>query len=172
MLMFIAENSTSVDLNITNYWRWHTYDYYTGVSFGVNTTLVGGTPIVSDIGSMQGVAHESFWIGNSTNDWTISYLPGAEIDPGGELIVPYNTVNWTSWSDSGAILNFSNYTRDIGVSLLSVDQIFISSPDVFFNPQVRENTTIFLGSDYGKDLPQSYIIRQSAVPLSLSLIHI
>ena len=30
------------------------------------------------------------------------------------------------------------------------------------------NTTIFLGSDYGKDLPQSYIIRQSAVPLSIT----
>ena len=168
MLMFIAENSTSVDLDITNYWRWHTYDYYTGVSFGVNSTLVGGTPIVFDVGSMQGVAHESFWIGNSTNDWTITYMPGAEIGPGGELIVPYNTVNWTSWSDSGAILNFSNYTRDIGVSLLSVDQIFISSPDVFFSPQVRENTTAFLGSDYGKDLPQSYIVRQSAVPLSIT----
>jgi len=90
---------------------------------------------------------------------------GAEIGPGGELIVPYNTVNWTSWSDSGAILNFSNYTRDIGVSLLSVDQIFISSPDVFFSPQVRENTTIFLGSDYGKDLPTPYLDRQSEVPL-------
>ena len=117
---------------------------------------------------MQGVAHESFWLGNSTNDWTITYLSGAEIGPGGELIVPYNTVNWTSWSDSGAVLNFSNYTRDIGVSLLSVDQIFISSPDVFFSPQVRENTTIFFGSDYGKDLPRAYVDRQSEIPKSIT----
>ena len=130
--------------------------------------MVGGTPIVVDIGSMQGVAHESFWIGNSTNDWTITYSPGAEIGPGGELIVPYNTVNWTSWSDSGAVLNFSNYTRDIGVSLLSVDQVSVSSPDVFFGPQVRENTTAFLGSNYGKDLPQPYLDRQSDIPSSIT----
>ena len=130
--------------------------------------MVGGTPIAFDIGSMQGVAHESFWIGNSTNDWIITYSPGAEIGPGGELIVPYNTVNWTSWSDSGAVLNFSNYTRDIGVSLLSVDQVSVSSPDVFFGPQVRENTTAFLGSNYGKDLPQSYLNRQGDIPLSIT----
>jgi len=168
MLMFTAENSTEIDLNITQYWRWHTYDYYTGVSFGVNTTLVGGTPISTEVGFNQGIAHDSFWVGNATNDWVITYSNGAEIGPGGELIVPYNTMNWTSWSDSAAILNFSNYTRDIGVSVSSVDQVYVSSPDVFFGPEVRENTTIFLGSDYGKDLPKPYLDRQSEVPLSIT----
>jgi hypothetical protein len=86
------------------------------------------------------------------------------IQPGDELILPYNTVNWTSWSDFSAGLNFSNYTRDVLVDQAAVDSVFISSPDVFFGSEIRENTTIFFGSDYAKDLPDAYINRQSAVP--------
>ena len=168
MLMFTATNTTSVDVGLIQYWRWHTYDSYTGVSFGVNTSLVGGTQISPEVGFTQGVSHNSFWNNSELNDWMIEYSTDALIEPGDELIVPYNTVNWTSWSDSASGLNFSNYTRDVLVDQASVDIVFLSSPDVFFGPEIRENTTIFDGSDYAKDLPQDYISRQSLIPNSIT----
>ena len=168
MLMFTATNTTSIDFGLNHYWRWHTYDSYTGVSFGVNTSLVGGTPINPEIGSTQGVSNELFWNDSTLDDWMIEYATGALIQPGDELIVPYNTVNWTSWSDSGAGLNFSNYTRDVLVDQVSVEVVYVSSPDVFFGPEIRENTTIFDGSNYAKDLPQGYVDRQSLVPNSIT----
>ena len=40
-LYFTASNtSEGLDPTVTHYWRWHTYDYYTGVSWGVNSSLV------------------------------------------------------------------------------------------------------------------------------------
>ena len=168
MLMFTVTNTTSVDLGLTQYWRWHTYDSYTGVSFGVNTSLVGYRPVSPDVGFTQGVSHISFWNNSELDDWIIEYMNNATIEPGDELIVPYNTVNWTSWSDSGAGLNFSNYTRDVLIDQISVDILFISSPDVFFGPEIRENTTIFFGSDYAKDLPPTYLSRHSEVPNSIT----
>ena len=168
MLMFTVTNSTSVDLGITQYWRWHTYDSYTGVSFGVNTSLVGYRPVSPDAGFTQGVSHISFWNNSELDDWIIEYMNNATIQPGNELIVPYNTVNWTSWSDPGAGLNFSNYTRDILVDQTAVDIVFTSSPDIFYGPEVRENTTIFFGSDYAKDLPPSYLNRESEVPNAIT----
>lgn len=169
MLMFIATNSTSVDLGLLRYWRWHTYDTYTGISFGVNTSLVGYRPVgdSNENGFTQGVSHISFWNDSELDDWVIEYMDSG-IQPGDELIVPYNTVNWTSWSDFSAGLNFSNYTRDVLVDQATVDSVFISSPDIFFGPEIRENTTIFFGSDYAKDLPQSYIDRHSSVPNSIT----
>jgi len=168
MLMFTATNTTSVDLGLTQYWRWHTYDSYTGVSFGVNTSLVGYGLLDVTNGYTQGVSHNSFWNDSELDDWMIEYSNGAEIQPGDELIVPYNTVNYTSWSDPGAGLNFSNYTRDILVDQAAVSVVFISSPDVFLGPEVRENTTVFDGSDYAKDLPPSYLNRDSSVPNSIT----
>ena len=169
MLMFTATNTTSIDLGITQYWRWHTYDSYTGVSFGVNTSLVGYNQIDSvAAGYTQGVSHNSFWNNSELDDWMIEYSPEAIIESGDELIVSYNTVNWTSWSDPGAGLNFSNYTRDVLVDGFSVDVVYTSSPDVFFGPEVRENTTIFFGSEYAKDLPDSYLNRHSEIPNSIT----
>jgi hypothetical protein len=56
MLYFLATNTTSgIDTNIKQYWRWHTYDTYTGVSFGVNSSLVGNTIVVPSFSSTQGV---------------------------------------------------------------------------------------------------------------------
>jgi len=82
-------------------------------------------------GYTQGVSHISFWNNSELDDWVIEYM-NSGIQPGDELIVPYNTVNWTSWSDFSAGLNFSNYTRDVLVDQATVDSVFISSPDVFF----------------------------------------
>ncbi|GIT10573.1 MAG: hypothetical protein CM1200mP32_00660 [Methanobacteriota archaeon] len=69
MLYFVAENtSAGVDPDLRHYWRWHTYDYYTGVSWGVNTTLVGYTQMLFDWSTTQGVADSSFWQENESLD--------------------------------------------------------------------------------------------------------
>ena len=150
-LYFFAKNtSTGVDYNLTQYWRWHTYDTYTGVSWGVNTSLVGYTQMVPGWSTVQGVAHPDFWDNSALNSWEISYSSGL-LGPGDELIAPYNAVNFTTWSDINSGLNFSNYSRDVLIDSSIIDQLYVTSPQVTLTNSIRENTTAFQNSTYATD---------------------
>ena len=162
MLYFVAENtSAGVDPDLRHYWRWHTYDYYTGVSWGVNTTLVGYTQMLFDWSTTQGVADSSFWQENDSLGWTIQYDEDGILGPGDELIAPYNAVNFTSWMDNNAGLNFSNFTRDILIDQSTVDTLYVTAPQVFFGPQIIANSTSFSGSSYAYDLPDDFLGKSS-----------
>ena len=154
-LYFTVTNLTSgLDYEAQQYWRWHTYDYYTGVSWGVNNTLVGNTQMTFEWSTTQGVADSSFWgvNGSELNLWQIDYESGV-LGPGVELIAPYNSVNYSSWQDSNAGMNFSNYTRDIIIDQSYVDTLFVTSPTVILGPQIIDNSTAFSGSPYAFDIP-------------------
>jgi len=160
-LYFTVTNlSSNLDYNITNYWRWHTYDYYTGVSWGVNNTLLGNTQIAPEWSTTQGVADPSFWgvNGSELNLWKIDYQSGV-LGPEVELIAPYNSVNFSSWEDSNAGLNFSNYTRDLIIDQSYVETLFVSSPSVILGPEITGNSTPFSGSTYAYDLSQNFLLR-------------
>ena len=155
MLYFIAQNLTSnLDPSQKNYWRWHTYDYYTGVSWGVNSTLVGYTQMPSGWSTTQGVADTSFWGSNGSEliSWNLEFQGG--LPPDVELITPYNAVNFSSWDSSNAGLNFSNFTRDIMIDQSVVDTLIVTAPQVIFGPQITSNTTAFTGSTYAYDIPE------------------
>ncbi len=153
MLYFIASNTTAgVDYNLTQYWRWHTYDSYTGVSWGVNSSLVGYTPIWPAWSTTQGVAHQDFWDDSTLFGWEIFFRNNGILYPGDELIAPYNAVNYTNWIDVDAGLNFSNYTRDILIDSSTIDGLYVTAPQVTMNAAIRDNTTVFLNSSYAKDL--------------------
>lgn len=157
-LYFTASNtSVGLDPTIRHYWRWHTYDYYTGVSWGVNSTLLGNTLVTPDFSTMQGVADQSFWNHSEPLSWEIIFGEAGNIGPGQELIQPHNLVNLTTWVDQFAGLNFSNYTRDIIVDSSVIQSLYVSAPEVILTTAVRENTTVFANSEYGKDLPQDFI---------------
>jgi len=158
VLMFTASNTTSgMDPGITHYWRWHTYDSYTGVSWGVNSSLVGFTPIVDDWSTEQGVADQSFWNHSSLLSWEIIFDEAGYISPGRELIQPYNVQNFTTWVDFSAGLNFSNYTRDILVDTSTIEALYVNAPEVILSAEVRDNSTAFIGSSYGTDLPEDFL---------------
>lgn len=153
MLYFFAENtSTGIDFNQTHYWRWHTYDYYTGVSWGVNTSLVGYTPMFPSWSTLQGVAHQDFWDDSALYGWEISFRNNGILYPGDELIAPYNAVNYTDWIDVDAGLNFSNYTRDVLIDGSIVDTLYVTATQVTLTDAIRENTTAFQNSSYAKDI--------------------
>ena len=157
-LMFTASNTTSgMDPGITHYWRWHTYDSYTGVSWGVNSSLVGYTPIVDDWSTDQGVADQTFWNHSSPLSWEINFDDAGYISPGRELIQPYNVQNFTTWVDFSAGLNFSNYTRDVLVDSSTIESLYVNAPEVILSAEVRENTTAFTGATYGLDLPPEFL---------------
>lgn len=163
-LYFVATNlSSNLDPDIRNYWRWHTYDYYTGVSWGVNNTLVGNTQMGFEWSTTQGVADSSFWgvNGSELNLWQMDYQNGV-MGPGIELIAPYNAVNYSSWQDSNAGLNFSNFSRDIIIDQSYVDTLFVTSPSIIFGPQIMSNSTPFSGSTYAYDLPAGFLLRDSS----------
>ncbi|HJM24283.1 MAG TPA: transglutaminase domain-containing protein [Candidatus Thalassarchaeaceae archaeon] len=157
-LMFTATNtSEGLDPTVKHYWRWHTYDYYTGVSWGVNSTLVGNTQVTPEFSTDQGVADQSFWNHSGALSWEILFEQAGYIGPGQELIQPFNVVNYTTWVDISAGLNFSNYTRDIIVDSAVVEALYVNAPEVILATEIRENTTAFANSDYGKELPQDFL---------------
>ena len=83
MLYFFAENTTTgIDYNITHYWRWHTYDSYTGASWGVNNSLVGYTQMFPTWSTTQGVAHPDFWDNSALHSWEISFSNNGILSPG------------------------------------------------------------------------------------------
>ncbi|MEC8998576.1 MAG: transglutaminase domain-containing protein, partial [Candidatus Thermoplasmatota archaeon] len=157
-LMFTATNSSEgLDPTVKHYWRWHTYDFYTGVSWGVNSTLVGNTQVTPEFSTEQGVADQSFWNHSGPLSWEIVFDEAGYIGPGQELIQPHNVVNYTAWVDSSAGLNFSNYTRDIIVDSAVIEALYVNAPEVVLSAVIRENSTAFADSDYGKDLPPDFM---------------
>ena len=160
MMFFEAMNtSVGVDPNITHYWRWHTYDFYTGISWGVNTSLVGNTQMYPGFSTTQGVADQQFWDGSEVLGWEISLESGALIFPGEELIAPHNAVNYTGWTDANAGLNFSNFTRDVIVDGATIDTLFVTAPQVLITQAIRDNTTEFANSSYATDMPSEFLNR-------------
>lgn len=165
--MYLLATTQSSILDPANkiYWRWHTYDHYTRISWGVNTTLVGNTQMSTDFSTTQGVADQQFWDNSTLMGWEIQYEGPGVADTGEELILPHNTVNFTGWIDPTAGLNFSNFTRDVLVDGSSVDTVFITTPQVTITQAIRENTTAFTGTDYATDLPREFTDRGGAQEL-------
>ena len=50
-------------------------------------------------------------------------------------------------------MNFSNFTRYIIVDGSSIDTMYITTPQVNLTQAVRDNSTVFTGSDYATDPP-------------------
>jgi len=152
-LYFIASNNTEgVDYNQTHYWRWHTYDSYNSVSWGVNTSLVGYTQMSPEWSTTQGVAHSDFWDNSALFEWTITMQNNASLQPEDELIAPYNAVNYTGWIDTNANLSFSNFTRDVLIDAASISELYVTAPQVMLSDVIRDNSTAYSGSNYATDL--------------------
>ena len=62
-------------------------------------------------------------------------------------------------------MNFSNFTRDVLVDGSSVDTVFITTPQVTITQAIRENSTVFTGTDYATDLPREFTDRGGAFEL-------
>ena len=56
-------------------------------------------------------------------------------------------------------MNFSNFTRDIIVDGSSIDTMFITTPQVNITQAIRDNSTVFTGTDYATDLPPFFTSR-------------
>lgn len=156
-LYFSAYNlSSGADPTLKHYWRWHTYDSYTGASWGVNSSLLGNTVITPTSNISQGVSDPAFWNSSSATDWELVFDSGL-LTPGIELIAPYNVFEFDSWTEFTAGLNFSNFTRDIIIDNSNIDSLFISAPEIIFSSEIRENSTFFTASSYATDLPNVYL---------------
>ena len=137
-----------------------THDQYTRVSWGVNTNFVGNTQMTSDFSTTQGVADQQFW-DNSTLMAEIQYKGPGEVDPGEELILPHNTVNYRP-IDPTAGLNFSNFTRDVLVDVFRRHGFHNHSSSYNHTGNTRELDS-FHRTDYATDLPREFTDRGGAL---------
>ena len=113
--------------------------------------------ITPEFSTDEDVADQTLWNHTGPLSWEITFDEAGYIGPGQELIQPHNVVNYTTWTDISAGLNFSNYTRDVIVDTAVIEALYVNAPEVILGTEIRDNSTAFSSSDYGLDLPDIFL---------------
>lgn len=163
-VVFFANNTTfGVDTDLPRYWRVHTFDDYTGASFGKNSTFQIWTEMAPGHAETNWIANSSFI--NSTETWMMTMI-NPVIDSNAPM--PHATTGWLSWDDSLAGLNHSNFTGDIRVSDSSYVFGMVQAPEVFHEDAELTNSIAFTGgSGYATQMPAIFF--DTSHPMSQSL---
>lgn len=149
-VIFWANNtSLNVDPALVHYWRTHTYDSYTGVDYGVNTSLVVLNSMFPGFTDNNWIASTNFH--NNTTSW--EYTFPFMLQPGSNVPHHWSTTQYTGWADPSAGLNHTNYTHDVPLTDVTLDFLTAEAPEIWFSDSVRSNSTAYSGSTYALDLP-------------------
>ena len=131
-IAFYANNTTStgngVDINQIHRWRVKTYDFYTGGAYGINSSLVTEMALSQGEMNTYQLPNNTFW--NSTETWEVSF-PNP-VTAGSSLAQPAYVTQYLMWTDSMAVLNQTNHTRDIRTSDSDVMTMLVDAPEVFY----------------------------------------
>ena len=150
---FWANNTTiNVDPALTHYWRVNTYDFYTGVDYGVNSSLIVLNPMTPGFTDNNWVAASQFHNNSTTWEYTFPFT----INLNSNLPGHWSMTDYSSWSDPGAGLNHTNYTHDIRVTDAPIDFYFGNAPEIWFSDSVRGNSTAYQSSSYALDVPDYF----------------
>lgn len=150
-IIFWANNSTfgPIDPNLPHYWRVHTYDAYTGASYGKNATYQIWVPMSIPFHDEGWIANSTFR--NSTEVWTLQFT-----NPVFNTNVPhhYATTEYMMWVDGLASLNHSNITHDVRVSDSGVDMLLLQAPEIYFDTTALDNSIAYsAASNYAMEYP-------------------
>jgi len=152
-IIFWANNSTfGVDPNLPHYWRVHTYDSYTGASYGKNATYQIWVPMSTPFLDEGWIANPTFR--NSSEVWTMQFTT-----PVSNTNIPhhYAATEYTMWIDGMASLNHSNITHDVRVSDSGVDLLLTQAPEILFDTTALDNSIAYSSaSNYAMEYPVEF----------------
>ena len=152
-VIFWANNtSLNVDPALVHYWRAYTYDSYTGVDYGVNTSLVVLNSMSPGFTDNNWIASTNFH--NNTTNW--EYTFPFMLQPGSNVPHHWSTTQFNGWADPTAGLNHTNYTHDVPLTDVTLDFLTADAPEIWFSDSVRSNSTAYSGSTYALDLPSYF----------------
>ena len=160
-VIFFANNTTSTGIGVDpeqiHRWSVRTYDYYTGASYGINTSLVTLYQLSPAEQITYQLPNNTYW--NSTETWDISFLQ--PVLPGNNLPQPAYTTEYMMWAESMSELNMTNHTGDIVVSAGSVMAMMVAAPEVFYTDTELQGAIAF-PSPYATDVPDYFMDSSTA----------
>ena len=152
-VVFFANNSSfGVDTTLERYWRVHTFDSYTGASYGKNTSTQIWTPMTTGFTDDQWIANNSFH--NSSELWEITFVNPSR---NSNLPHPYATTGVMGWADPSANLSHGNITHDIKGEDADIVGLFTEAPEIWYDPSELANSIPYAGAgNYALDLPSEF----------------
>ena len=142
----------TANISAPQYYRWYTFDEYLNGSWGLNQSSYGLTQILLEEEISLGTADVSVWGGN-THSWQINYYVPGFAQPGKHLVLPHNTLSFSSLVQPDASLNLTNSTRDVIVDNNMIESLLIEAPDYNVSAVQKQESLPKSSSAYGLYYP-------------------
>ena len=161
-VVFWANNTSGVvDLERVHRWRVHTYDFYTGAAYGLETDVHPYTDITVPYTNMTHLAPSTY--GNDTVAWNIAF---ANPVLGGKVPMSAYQFNITFWSDATLAIARSNDTHSYDITAGLLSEMWVEEYEYWFDwDTIAANTIAGTNSSYETILPQQFL--NSSLPESL-----
>ncbi|MBT5184114.1 MAG: hypothetical protein HOM47_02945, partial [Euryarchaeota archaeon] len=161
-VVFWANNTSGVvDLERVHRWRVHTYDFYTGAAYGLETDVHPYTDITVPYTNMTHLAPSTY--GNDTVAWNIAF---ANPVLAGKVPMSAYQFNITFWSDATLAIARSNDTHSYDITAGLLTEMWVEEYEYWFDwDTIAANTIAGTNSSYETILPQQFL--NSSLPESL-----
>ena len=161
-VIFWANNTSGVvDLNREHLWRVHTYDFYTGASYGIEIGTHPASEINVPYTNATHIASSSF--SNSTVSWNIDY---ANPMVTGKAPLPAYQFNVTFWSDSSLTMSRTNDTHTYEVTGGLLDEMWVEEHEYWFDWDTLSANTI-AGTNSSYEMVYPAVFANMSLPESM-----
>ena len=152
-VVFWANNTSGVvDLNRQHIWRIHTYDFYTGAAYGLETGSHPAADITIPYTNNSHLAPASY--ANDTIAWNIAF---ANPMMSGKVPLPAYQFNVTFWSDSAVTMSRTNDTHTYEITAGLLDAIWVEENEYWFDwSTISANTIAGTNSSYEMIVPEFF----------------
>jgi len=152
-VIFWANNTSGVvDLNREHLWRVHTYDFYTGAAYGLETDSHPAAEINVPYTNSTHLASSTY--ANDTVAWNIDY---ANPMMNGKAPLPAYQFNITFWSDASLTMSRTNDTHSYEVTGGILDELWVEEHEYWFDwPTISANTIAGTNSSYETNVPDEF----------------
>ncbi|MEC7703977.1 MAG: transglutaminase domain-containing protein, partial [Candidatus Thermoplasmatota archaeon] len=152
-VVFYSNNTSfTVDPNLPRFWRVHTYDTYTGASYGKDTSARIWTPVSAPFTIDTWIANNSFH--NSTEAWEIQF---ENLISDTNLPHPYSMTSIQGWADTMANLSHGNFSHEITVDDADLVGYFAEAAEIWYETGELANSIAYSGSgNYSLELPPEF----------------
>ena len=163
-VIFWANNTSGVvDLNRVHLWRVHTYDFYTGAAYGLETDVHSASEVSIPYTNNTHLASSNY--ANDTVAWNLAF---ANPMMSGKVPMPAYQFNITFWSDASLAMTRTNDTHSYEISAGLLDAVWVEEYEYWFDwATLSANTIAGTNSSYETIVPDFFT--NSSLPESLVL---
>ena len=152
-IIFWANNTSGVvDLDREHMWRIHTYDYYTGAAYGLETDAHPATQINVPYTNFSNLASSNY--ANDTVAWNVEF---SNPMMSGKVPMSAYLYNITFWSDASLAMSRTNDTHGYQITAGLLDAIWVEEYEYWFDwSTLAPNTIPGSSSNYETLLPDEF----------------